>query len=358
MDGGGDLLAQTIDAIAPPDEAAAKIAAARLDSLTKPPGSLGHLEEIVRRYAAIRGDGGAARGRNAITVFVADHGVAEEGVSAYPKAVTAEMLRNFARGGAAISVLARHFGFELAVIDVGVEADTSAEALPGVRYQRIGAGTRNFARGPAMTIQQARRALEAGIEAAAAMAQRRATLIGIGEMGIANSTSAAALLAALTGAPAGRIAGRGSGLDEARWRHKVKVIESALELHRAALADPQTLLAALGGFEIAAMAGACLGAAARRVPVVVDGFIATAAAAVAERFSPGLASHLFFSHRAAEGGHPLAIEFLGGRPILDLEMRLGEGTGAALAMAVIDAALVLFHRMATFGEAGVSSRLK
>lgn len=355
---GDDLLSRTLGAIAPPDEAAAEIAAARLDRLTKPPGSLGRLEEMVRRYAAIRHDGGAARGRNTIAVFVADHGVAQEGVSAYPQAVTAEMLRNFARGGAAISVLARHFGFELAVVDVGVATDTSAEALAGVSYRRIGAGTRNFAREPAMTPAQARDALEAGIEVAAAAAERGAGLIGIGEMGIANSSSAAALLAALTGASPAHVAGRGSGLDEARWRHKVDVIEAALALHRRALADPHTLLAALGGFEIAAMAGACLGGAARRVPVVVDGFIATAAAAVAERLLPGLSQHLFFSHRSAEGGHGLAIEHLGARPILDLDMRLGEGTGAALAMAVIEAALELFHSMATFGEAGVSTELK
>ena len=351
------LLDETLAAIAPPDEEAARRAAARLDSLTKPPGSLGYLEEIARRYAAIRRDPAATVGRGAIAVFVADHGVAAAGVSAYPAAVTVEMLRNIGAGGAAISVLARRFGYELIVTDVGVATDTSAAPFPGVRYRRIGAGTRNFLDGPAMTRDEARRALEVGIEVAREAAAAGVTLIGIGEMGIANSTPAAAILSAVTGVAPARIAGRGTGLDDRGLARKIEVIERALAIHRNSLDDGLGLLAALGGFEIAAMAGVALGAAAASSTTVVDGFIATAAAAIAERICPGVIAQLFFSHRSAEGGHALALAALGARPILDLGLRLGEGTGAALAMNVIESALALYHRMATFASAGVSGKL-
>ena len=352
-----DLLEETLAAITPPDETAAAEAGRRLDSLTKPRGSLGYLEEIVRRYAAIRRDPEARMGGGALCVFVADHGVADEGVSAYPQAVTVEMLRNIAGGGAAVSVLARRLGYRLWIADVGVATDTSADALPGVLYRRIGAGTRNLAREAAMSLAEVRAALEVGVEVARGAAASGATLIGIGEMGITNSTSAAALLAAFTRLRPVRLAGRGAGVDDARMRRKVAAIEHALKLHRAVLRDPLATLAALGGFEIAAMAGACLGGAALNVPVVVDGFIATAAAVAAEQLCSGLFAHLFFGHRSSEGGHALALEHLDVRPIVDLGMRLGEGTGAALAMSVIEAALALFHEMATFESAGVSGKI-
>ncbi len=353
-----DLLEETLAAIGPVDTSAAAQATARLDALTKPQGSLGELEDIVRRYAAIRRDPTARFGGGALTVFVADHGVAEEGVSAYPQAVTAEMLRNIASGGAAISVLARHFGYQLRIIDVGVALDTRSQALPGVTYRRIGAGTRNLAREPAMSREQTRAALEAGIETAHAAIDDGATLIGIGEMGIGNSTPAAALLAAFTGLKSEELAGRGTGLDDSGMRRKVAVIERALSLHGAVLSDPLAALGALGGFEIAAMAGVCLAGAAKGVPVVVDGFIATAAAAAAERLSPGLFAHMFFAHCSAEGGHGLALERLRARPLLKLGMRLGEGSGAALAMGMIESALTLYREMATFGSAGVSGKIQ
>lgn len=348
----------TIKSIERPDGRARALAGERLDSLTKPRGSLGHLEEIVGHYAAARHDANAELGRPGIAVFVADHGVADEAVSAYPKAVTTEMLRNFARGGAAISVMARHFGYDLRVVDVGVETDTTAEALPGVLYRRIAPGTRSFLSGPAMTEQQAVRALEVGIELSALAAEQGATLAAIGEMGIGNSTSATALLAAMTGISPARLVGRGTGLDDRGVRRKLEVVTTALSLHAAPLASPLSTLAALGGFEIGAMAGMCLGAAARRLPVVVDGFIATAAAVVARGFYPPICDHLFFGHRSAEGGHPLVLEALGVRPILQLDMRLGEGTGAVLAMSVICTALELYHQMATFAQAGVSSKVQ
>jgi nicotinate-nucleotide--dimethylbenzimidazole phosphoribosyltransferase len=351
------LLSDTIAAIEPMDDGAGDAAGRRLDSLTKPLGSLGYLEQVVRRYAAIRHDPEARSGQASILVFVADHGVADEGVSAYPKEVTAQMLRNIARGGAAISVLARHYGFQLKVIDAGVATDTRAEGLPGVIYRRIGPGTRNFMHEPAMTAAQAASALEAGIETVKEAAADGSTLVGIGEMGIANSTSAAALLSAITRADPATIAGRGTGLDEDGLRRKVEVIRVSHERHRASLSDGQQLLVALGGFEIAAMAGVCLGAAVRRVPVVVDGFIATAAAAVADRIFPGLAARMFFSHRSAEGGHTIALEHLQARPLLDLDLRLGEGTGAAMAISIIQAALAMFHEMATFAGAAVAEKI-
>jgi nicotinate-nucleotide--dimethylbenzimidazole phosphoribosyltransferase len=352
------ILEETLAAIEAPDAEAARLATARLDSLTKPRGSLGYLEEIVRRYAAIRHDPAAASGGGAIAVFVADHGVAESGVSAYPKAVTVEMLRNIGAGGAAISILARRFGYELFVTDVGVETDTSATPFAGVRYRRVANGTRNFLNGPAMTDAEVREAIEIGIETAHEAAAGGATLLGIGEMGIANSTAAAAILAAVIGIEPVRIAGRGTGVDDHTLARKVKVIETALRLHHGVLDDGLAMLAAIGGLEIAAMAGACLGAAAARVPVVVDGFIATAAAAAAERIRPGLREHMIFSHRSAEGGHALALQAMGVRAVLDLEMRLGEGSGAAIAMSVIEAALALFHEMATFESAGVSEKIE
>ena len=299
------LLEETIAAIAPLDEAAARAARTRLDSLTKPPGSLGSLEDIVQRYAAIRGDGLARMGSGALAVFVADHGIADEGVSAFPQAVTLEMLRNIAGGGAAISVLARRLGYQLVVVDVGVKSDTSASPLAGVTYRRIGSGTKNFAHGPSMNAREVLRALAAGIEIARQIAASGATLIGIGEMGIANSTSAAAILCATTGLAPAELAGRGTGLDDAGVRHKIGVLERALARHRDALTSGEAILASVGGFEIAAMAGVCIAGAALRIPVVVDGFIATAAAAAAERIRPGLLRLPVF--RASLGrGRPFA----------------------------------------------------
>lgn len=352
------LFDETLSAIAPLDQTAARVAATRLDRLTKPPGSLGYLEEMVVRYAAIRGDGDARFGGGALAVFVADHGIAEEGVSAFPQAVTLEMLRNIAAGGAAISVLARRFGYRLAVVDAGVKIDTSSSPFAGVTYRRIGAGTANFAREAAMSRAQVRRALETGIETAREFGAAGATLIGIGEMGIANSTSAAAILCATTGLSPAELAGRGTGLDDAGVRRKVAILERALERHRASLTDAESILSTVGGFEVAAMAGVCLAGAALRIPVVVDGFIATAAAAAAERLFPGLFDYLFFAHRSAEGGHARALERMGVRPILDLAMRLGEGTGAALAMNLLEAALETYRSMATFESAGVSGKVR
>ncbi len=356
------LLDQTLARIRPLDNEAAWAADERLNSLTKPPGSLGCLEEIVRRYASIRRDGAAQFNRGALAVFVADHGVAAENVSAFPQTVTVEMLRNLAGGGAAICVLARRFGYALKIVDAGVKIDTSSSPFENVSYRRIGAGTKNFIDGPAMTHGEATLGLETGIEVARELAATGVSLIGIGEMGIANSTSAAAILAAITEIAPEQIVGRGTGLDDAGIRHKIEVVARALEIHRDSYQSRDdaglATLAALGGFEIAAMAGVCLAGASLDIPVVVDGFIATAAVAVAQRFYPRLFEHLFFSHRSAEGGHARVLDHFKVRPILELDLRLGEGTGAALAMNLIESALDLFHNMATFAGAGVSGRVR
>jgi nicotinate-nucleotide--dimethylbenzimidazole phosphoribosyltransferase len=350
------LLATTLAAILPPEATAAEAASRRLDSLTKPRGSLGYLETLVQRYAAIRHDPSARLGRCAITLFAADHGIVAEGVSVYPQAVTLEMLRNIASGGAAISVLARRFGFDLVITDSGVATDSSRDPLPGVRYRRIGPGTRNFLHAPAMTPDEARAAVETGIATLDQLADSGATLVGIGEMGIGNSTSAAAILSATTGIPPTEIVGRGTGLDDAGLRRKAEVVAAALDFHRASFDDGVSILSAVGGFEIAAMAGVCLAGAARHIPVMVDGYIATAAAAIADQLYPGIRAHLFFGHRGAEGGHARVLDLWGVRPLLDLEMRLGEGTGAALAINLVQSALALHTEMATFASAGVSDK--
>ncbi len=319
----------------------------RLNHLTKPPGSLGRLEEIAVRYGVARGTVDLKLQRKAMYVFCADHGVAVEGVSAYPAEVTRQMVRNFAAGGAAINVLCRQYGIDAFIVDVGVRG----EQEPGVMDRKIAPGTRNFLDGPAMTRDQARRAIEIGQELAAGDYD----IVGTGEMGIGNTTAAAAVVAAMTGRDPAEVVGRGTGIDDTRWRHKVEVVRRALELHRPDSADPVGVLAAVGGFEIGALTGLILGAAAARIAVVVDGFIATAGALIAAGIEPGVRERMFFAHRSAEAGHAVALEALGARPLLDLGMRLGEGTGAALAIGLIESAVRLYNEMATFDSAGVTS---
>jgi nicotinate-nucleotide--dimethylbenzimidazole phosphoribosyltransferase len=345
------LLRQTVAAIAVPDAEVARATQALLDGKTKPRRSLGRLEDLACQIAAIRGLPAPPLPRPAIVVMAADHGVTEEGVSAYPAEVTAQMLANFARGGAAINVLARQAGARLLVVDLGTRA---APEAAGVVSRRIGPGTRNFTRGPAMTAAEAVQALETGIALAGGLADDGADLIGLGEMGIGNTTAASALTAALLGLPPAEVTGRGTGIDDATWHRKVEAVRRALEVNRPDPADPLAVLAALGGFEIAGLAGVALGAAARRLPVLVDGFIAGVAALVAMRLAPAVAGYLLASHRSVEVGHRAVLAALGARPLLDLDLRLGEGTGAALALPLVEAALRLVHEMATFAAAGVS----
>ncbi|HXU02480.1 MAG TPA: nicotinate-nucleotide--dimethylbenzimidazole phosphoribosyltransferase [Polyangia bacterium] len=340
------------------DDGAAAEAQRLLDRKTKPPRSLGRLEDLVCQLAAIRGVG-APQTRlpgKAIVVMGADHGVAAEGVSAYPQEVTGQMLLNFARGGAAINVLARQAGARIVVVDIGVAHPP--EARPEIRARRIGAGTANFTRGPAMTRAQALQALATGADLAGALARDGVGLIGIGDMGIGNTTASSALAAVFTGAPAEETTGRGTGIDDATFRRKVDVVRRGLEVNRPDATDGVDALAKVGGFEIAGLAGVVLGAAAARLPVVVDGFIAGAAALAAVRIAPNAAGYLIASHRSVEAGHRLVLQALGKKPLLDLDLRLGEGTGAALAMMLIDAALAIAAEMATFESAGVSGATK
>jgi nicotinate-nucleotide--dimethylbenzimidazole phosphoribosyltransferase len=322
-----------------------------LDGKTKPRRSLGRLEELACRIAGVRGMTVPPRPRKALVVMAADHGVAEEGVSAYPPEVTGQMLINFARGGAAINVLARHAGAEVVVVDMGAR---TGPPVAGVMDRRLGPGTANFTRGPAMSRETATRGLETGIQLAQELARGGIDLLGIGDMGIANTTAASALTAAYTGSPPEEVTGRGTGIDDATYARKLAAVSAGLARHRPTPLDPLGTLARLGGFEIAGLAGVVLGAAAAKVPVVLDGFITGAAALAAVRLAPEAAGYLISSHRSVEKGHLAVLTALGTEPLLDLQMRLGEGTGAALAMGLIDAALLILHEMATFEGAGVT----
>ncbi len=351
-------------AIEPLDEAAMAAARAHLDRLTKPPGSLGRLERLVVQLAGISGSPTPRVDRPAVVVFAGDHGVTARGVSAYPSDVTAQMVANFVRGGAAINVLADAAGAELVVVDVGVagvegDGPPANSAAPGAARlvrARIAAGTRDMTVEPAMHRDEALAAMEVGRRIVEELIAGGIDTIAVGEMGIGNTTAASALVAALTGRRPADVTGRGTGLDDDAVRRKVSVIEEALELHRPGAEDPLGALAAVGGFEIAALVGAILVAAEARTPVVLDGFITGAAALVAATMAPGIGPRLIASHRSAEPGHAVVIERLGLDPLFDLDLRLGEGSGAALALPLIRSATLLLAGMATFDSAGVSGQ--
>ena len=338
------------DAIRPPAPEAAVEAQRHLDDLTKPPGSLGRLEEIALRLAAISGRPPRVD-QPVVFTFAADHGVVAEGVSAYPQVVTAQMVENFVRGGAAINVLARHAGARVVVADFGVIGPLAPAA--GLVSCPIAAGTANMARGPAMTDAQATQAIECGAALAEEAIDAGADLLATGEMGIGNTTAAAAITAAITGAPPEAVTGRGTGVDDAGWRRKVETVRRALAVNRPNAADGFGVLAAVGGFEIAGLVGVVLAGAARRIPVVLDGFISTAAGLVAATLAPDARHVLFASHRSAEPGHALALAHLALVPYLDLSLRLGEGTGAALFIHLARAACLVYGEMATFKSAGI-----
>jgi nicotinate-nucleotide--dimethylbenzimidazole phosphoribosyltransferase len=313
------------------------------DAKTKPRGSLGRLEELGCRLAAIRGF--VPRTLDAVIVVAAgDHGVAREGVSAYPQEVTAQMAANFVAGGAAVNVLARQAGARLIVVDAGIAAPFEHES---VRSVRLGAGTANLAEGPAMTADQVRRGLEAG--AALADELRGVDVVALGDMGIGNTTSASALTAAPLGVDAERVCGRGTGLDDAGVARKVETVRRALDVNCGE--DP---LMALGGFEIVFLAGLALGCAANGTAVLLDGFITSAAALAASRIDTAIVDVLIASHRSPEPGHALVLEALGLEPLLDLGLRLGEGSGAALALPLLRASVAILEEMATFDDAGVT----
>jgi nicotinate-nucleotide--dimethylbenzimidazole phosphoribosyltransferase len=326
----------------------------RLDHLTKPVGSLGRLEELAQRYVTIRGTIPPTLERKAVIVFAADHGVTAEGVSAYPAAVTAQMVLNFLRGGAAINVLARQAGAEVRVVDIGVA--TAIPAQPGLLAYKVRAGTANMAQGPAMRRDEAVQCLEIGIALATQCAQDGMSLVATGDMGIGNTTPSSALVAFFTGAPVAQVTGYGTGIDDATRQHKVAVIEQALRVNTLSQDDPVAVLAAIGGLEIGGIAGLILGCARYRLPVLVDGLIATAGALVAAALQPLVKDYMIASHVSVEVGQHIAWQFLGQVPLLNLQLRLGEGTGAVLAMHLVEAAMRVYHEMATFAEAGVADR--
>lgn len=325
---------------------------ARLDNLTKPRGSLGRLEEFAERYCMITGNIRPDLPRKSVMVFAGDHGVTDEGISAFPREVTFQMVHNFLQGGAGINVLARHAGAEVKVLDIGVDHDFPP--VEGLVDIKVAHGTGNIAREPAMTRNQAVKAMLAGAGEAQKAIESGAALLATGEMGIGNTTPSSAITAVFCNMSPAEVTGRGTGIDQTAWRHKVEVIEKALALHLPDPDDPIDVLSKVGGFEIAGICGLILACAAARIPVVIDGFISTAGAVVAAAMAPAVRDCLFAAHQSVEQGHRAQLNYIGLRPMLDLDMRLGEGTGAVLAMTLIDAGLKIYLEMATFDAARVT----
>jgi nicotinate-nucleotide--dimethylbenzimidazole phosphoribosyltransferase len=347
-----DKLNRIIKAIKPPDEAAMAAARARQATLTKPPGSLGRLEELSVQLAGIRGKARPVIKDKAIIVMAGDHGVVAEKVGNWPQAVTAQMVANFLRGGAGINVLARQAGARITIVDMGMA--TAMPPDPRLVSRKIAPGTQNMCLGPAMTGEQATKAIHAGIEVVNGEIARGLDIVGTGDMGIGNTTASAAICAAMTGQPVSAVTGRGTGLTDEQLARKIDIIRRALEVNKPEPSKPLEVLAKVGGFEIGGLAGVMLGAAARRIPVVIDGFISGAAALIAAGLAPAIKEYLIAAHVSAEAGHPAVLKYLGLRPLLSLDMRLGEGTGAALGIFLAEAAARTLNEMATFAEAGVS----
>jgi len=336
------------------DEDVMNEARARQDSLTKPRGSLGHLEELSIRLAGIQGKPIPEIRQKAIITMAGDHGVVAEGVSAYPQEVTAQMVYNFLRGGAAINVLSRHIGARVTVVDMGVA--TKLEPHPNLISKKISTGTRNMAKGPAMTRNEAQQAIESGIQIVHAEIEKGLDIVGTGDMGIGNTTASSAICTAFTGRAVAEVTGRGTGIDDKQIAYKMEVIEKALSINQPDPRDPVDVLHKVGGFEIGGLVGVMLGAAANRIPVVIDGFISGAAALIAVGLCPLLKDFLIAAHVSAEAGHKALLDYLGLKPLLNLNMRLGEGTGAVLGIFLTEAAIKVLTEMATFTEAGVSER--
>ena len=351
-----NLIDQILAKIIPPDQSAMDAARARQDTLTKPQGSLGRLEELSITLAGIFMDPIPKINRKVVILAAGDHGVVAEGVSAYPQEVTPAMVGNFLAGGAAINVLARHVGASIVVLDAGVAADLPDD--PAMRAVKIGRGTANMAIGPAMSREDAIKCIEAGIAAADEQIAKGADLIAFGDMGIGNTTPSSAITAVVTGADPSVTTGRGTGLDDPALAHKVEVVRRSIEVNKPDAKDGLDLLAKVGGFEIGMLAGAMLGTAAAHRPAVVDGFISGAAALIAWTLAPTLSHYLIASHQSVEPGHRIGMETMGLTPLLDMGMRLGEGSGATLAMPIIEAAAKCLAEMATFADAGVAERIE
>ena len=330
------------------------LAKSRQDMLTKPAGSLGRLEEISIQIAGIQAKAKPQIKDHAFVVMVADHGVVAEGTSAYPQEVTAQMVLNFVRGGAGINVLSRHIGARVVVVDVGVAAKTSA--FMGVLHRKIAAGTQNMCQGPAMTPEQAVQALETGIDIVNAEIKKGLDIVGTGDMGIGNTTASSAICTVMTGKTAAEVTGRGTGLDDKQLQNKIEKINKAISLNNPDKNNALDVLAKVGGFEIGGLAGVMLGAAANRIPVMLDGFISGAAALIAAGICPQAKDYMIAAHMSVEPGHRIMLEHLGLKPLVDMNMRLGEGTGAALGINIAEASCRILSEMATFAEAGVSDK--
>jgi nicotinate-nucleotide--dimethylbenzimidazole phosphoribosyltransferase len=351
----GTRLEQLISGIEPVSEEWRQRARDYLVNLTAPPGSLGELLALAEQLAAIKRTLKPSVANKAIVTMAGDHGVVAEGVSAYPQEVTPQMVANFVAGGAAINVLARAVGARVLVVDMGVAADLGEMAGTGqILSARVAPGTRNISREAAMTREQAVQAIEAGAEIVAGLARDGVELVGTGDMGIGNTTPSSAILAAISGLPVSKVTGRGTGITDQALENKIRVIEQALQVNNPDPADPIDVLAKVGGFEIGGIAGVVLGAAYNRLPVVVDGFISTAGALLAGRIAPKAVGYMIAAHRSVEYGHQYMLDELGLKPLLNLNLRLGEGTGGALAMHIVDSATRIMREMATFDSAGVS----
>lgn len=349
-----DILNKTIARIKPLDKEAMAKAQARQDDLTKPQGSLGILEDISIRLAGIQGKTIPKIERKTIITMAGDHGVVAEKIGNWPQEVTAQMVLNFLRGGAGINVISRQVGARVIVVDMGVA--TTLEPDPRLISIKIAAGTQNMAKGPAMTQEQALRAIEAGIELVNAELEKGLDIIGTGDMGIGNTTPSAAIYAVMTGKEVSQVTGRGTGLSDQQLEHKIAVIEKAISVNKPDSKKPLEVLAKIGGFEIAGLSGVMIGAAANSVAVVVDGFISGAAALIATAIAPECKEYIFAGHLSTEPGHKAMMDYLGLEPLINLEMRLGEGTGAALGISIVEAAAKILGEMATFSEAGVSEK--
>jgi nicotinate-nucleotide--dimethylbenzimidazole phosphoribosyltransferase len=347
------LLEDTLRKIGPLDAEATKKARERLEQLTMPHWALGRLMDMAEQLAGMTGSIRPALDKRIIVVMAGDHGVVQEGVSMFPQEVTAQMILNFLAGGAGINALSRVSKSDVAVVDMGI-AGTLGNVPSGAKFfsKSVASGTMNMAAGPAMTREQAIRSVEAGIEVANQLASYE--LFGTGDMGIGNTTPSSAIVSTYTGASPAEVTGRGTGIDDARLIHKVGVIEKALEVNKPNPADALDVLAKVGGFEIGGIAGVILGAAAMRKPVIIDGFISTAGALIANGLCPQSANYMIAGHRSVEQGHKMALKHLNKEPLLDLDFRLGEGTGAAVAMTLVEAAVRVLTEVATFGEAAVS----
>ena len=349
-----ELLKKTIASIRPLDKTAMEKASARQGMLIKPQGALGRLEEISIRLAGIQRKAMPSIKNKAIITMAGDHGVVEEKVGNYPQEVTPQMVLNFVRGGAAINVLARQVGARVVVVNMGVAGDLPSD-IPVVN-KLVARGTRNIAKGPAMTEAQAIQAIEAGIDVVNAEIEKGLDIVGTGDMGIGNTTPSAAICAVMTGQAVAKVTGRGTGLSDEQLQHKIEVIERAIAVNKADPKNGLEVLTKLGGFEIGGIAGVILGAAARGVPVVVDGFISGAGALIAEALAPLSREYMFLGHLSVEPGHRIMADKLGLKPIVTLDLRLGEGTGAAIGIFIAETSTKLLAEMATFGEAGVSEK--